>query len=40
MKGFIIAAAVILVVAIGVVAISDQTISFKIDHEKTITKKN
>ena len=39
MKGFIIAAAIILVVAIGVVAISDLTISFKVDHEKTITKK-
>ena len=38
MKGFIIAAAIILIVAIGVVAISDLTISFKIDQEKTITK--
>lgn len=42
MKGFIIAAAIILVVAIvviGVVAISHLTTSFKIDHEKTIAKK-
>ena len=38
MKGFIIAAAIILIVAIGVVAISYLTISFKIDHEKTTTK--
>ena len=39
MKGFIITAVIILVVAIGVVAILDPAISFKIDHEKTITKK-
>lgn len=38
MKGFSIAAAIILIVAVGVVAISDLTISFKIDQEKTITK--
>lgn len=38
MKGFSIAAAIILIVAVGVVAISDLTTSFKIDQEKTITK--
>ena len=38
MKGFSIAAAIILIVAVGVVAISDLTTSFKIDQEKTITR--
>ena len=39
MKGFIITVAIILFVVIGVVAISDPTISFKIGPEKTIAKR-
>lgn len=39
MKGFIIAVVIILFVAIGLVVISDPTISFKIGFEKAITEK-
>ena len=39
MKGFIITVAIILFIVIGVAVISDSTISFKVNPEKTIAKR-